>query len=82
MIQKEQVSQKKMETRAINICWSGPPSEYVEDSEEDKTPLQTCKVECEQGDRLFIMRILPESIRESLNGAQNTLDYSRGGILS
>jgi len=39
VIQKEQASQKKMETRAVNICQSGPPSEYAEDLEENETPL-------------------------------------------
>ena len=38
-----------METRALNVCWSGPLLEYAEDSEEDKTPVQTCEAEYEQG---------------------------------
>jgi len=33
----------------------------VEDLEEDETPVQTCEVEYEQGDRLFVIRILLES---------------------
>jgi len=36
-----------MEARAINICQSGPSLEYVEDSEEDETPLQIYEVEYE-----------------------------------
>jgi len=44
-IRKEQASQRKMEVRAVNVCQSGPSPEYVEDSEEDETPLQICKVE-------------------------------------
>jgi len=55
-----------METRAVNVCRSGPPPEYAEDLEEDKTPLQICKVEYEQGDRFFVTRILPESATENL----------------
>jgi len=55
-----------MEARAVNICRSGPPPEYVEDSEEDETPLQICKVEYEQGDRLFMTRILSEPAAEDL----------------
>ena len=55
-----------MEARAINVCRSGPPLEYVEDSEEDETPLRICEVEYEQGDRLFITRILPEPAAEDL----------------
>jgi len=39
----------------------------VEDSEEDETPLQICEVEYEQGDRLFIMRILSEPVVEDLH---------------
>ena len=38
VIQKEQVLRRKVEARAINICRSGPPPEYVEDLEEDETP--------------------------------------------
>jgi len=60
VIRKERASRRKVEARAVNICWSRPPSEYVEDSEEDKTPLWICEVEYEQGDRLFITRILSE----------------------
>jgi len=36
VIQKEQALQKRIETRALNVCWSGPSLEYAEDSEEDK----------------------------------------------
>jgi len=38
----------------------------VEDSEEDETPLRICEVEYEQGDRLFMTRILPEPAAEDL----------------
>ena len=50
VIQKEQASQKRIETRALNVCWSELSPEYVEDSEEDKAPVQTCKAEYEAGD--------------------------------
>jgi len=56
-----------MEARAVNICRSRPPPEYAEDSEEDETPLQICEVEYEQGDRLFMTRILPEPAAEDLH---------------
>jgi len=39
MIQKEQASWKRIETRALNIYRSGPPSEYAEDSEEDEVSI-------------------------------------------
>jgi len=65
-IRKERASQRKMETRAVNVCRSGPPPEYAEDSEEDETPLRICEVEYEQGDRLFMTRILPEPAAEDL----------------
>ena len=39
VIWKEQMSWRKIKTRAINICQSKPPLEYMEDSEEDKAPL-------------------------------------------
>jgi len=55
-----------MESRALNVCWSGPPPEYVEDSEEDETSIQTREVEYEQGNRLFMTRILLEPTAEDL----------------
>ena len=78
-----------MEARAINVCRSGPPPEYAEDSEEDKTPLWICEVEYEQGDRLFMTRILPEPAAEDLcatstisqklaEGARRALETQKG----
>jgi len=55
-----------MEVRAVNICRSRPIPKYAEDSEEDKTPLQIGKDKYEQGDRLFITRILSEPTAEDL----------------
>jgi len=55
-----------MEARAVNIYQSGPSSEYAENLEEDKTFFQTCEIEYEQEDRLFVMRILLESTTEDL----------------
>jgi len=55
-----------METRALNVCRSRPPPEYAEDLEENKTPVRTCEAEYEQGDQLFMTRILPESTAEDL----------------
>jgi len=50
VIQKEQASRKRMETRALNVCRSGPLLEHAEDSEEDETPIRTGEIEYEQGD--------------------------------
>jgi len=50
VIRKEQASRKRIETRALNVCWSGPCLEYVEDSEEDEAPVQTREAEYEPGD--------------------------------
>jgi len=47
----------------VTIC---DTLEYTEDSEEDETPLRICEVEYEQGDRLFMTRILPEPATEDL----------------
>ena len=66
MIRKEQASQRKTEVRAVNVCRSRPPPEYAEDSEEDETLLRICGVEYEQGDRLFMTRILSEPVVEDL----------------
>jgi len=43
-----------METRALNVCQSGPLPEHVEDSEEDETSIRMGEIEYEQGDRLFM----------------------------
>jgi len=56
-----------MEVKAVNVCRSGPIPEYAEDSEEDETPLRIGKVEYEQGDRLFITRILSEPAAKDLH---------------
>jgi len=58
-----------METRALNVCWSGPLLEHAEDSEEDETPVRTGEIEYEQGDRLFMTRVLPEPTAEELRAA-------------
>jgi len=55
-----------VEAKAINICRSRPSPEHVEDSEEDETPFQICKVEYEPEDRLFMTRILSEPAIENL----------------
>jgi len=55
-----------METRALNVCWSGPSPEYAEDLEEDETSIWTQKAEYEPGDQLFITRILLDSTVEDL----------------
>jgi len=55
-----------VEAKAINICRSRPSLEYVEDSKEDETSLQICEVEYEQGNRLFMTRILLEPTAEDL----------------
>jgi len=72
MIQKEQASRKRIETRALNVCQSGPCPEYVEDSEEDEAPIRTREAEYEPGDRLFMTRILPDSTREDLRTTSTT----------
>jgi len=72
VIRKEQASRKRMETRALNICRSGPLPEHAEDLEEDETPIQTQEAEYEQGNRLFMTRILPEPTVEDLCAASTT----------
>jgi len=61
-----------METRALNICRSGPPLEYVEDLEEDEAPVYTREAEYKPGDRLFMTRILPDSTVEDLHAISIT----------
>jgi len=66
VIQKEQASRKRIETRALNVCRSRPSLEYVEDLEENEAPIQTREAEYEPGDRLFMTRILLDSTAEDL----------------
>jgi len=61
-----------METRALNICWSGPCPEYAEDSEEDEASVWTREAEYEPGDRLFMTRILPDFTAEDLCATSTT----------
>jgi len=61
-----------METRALNVCRSGPLPEHAEDSEEDETPVWTGEIEYEQGDRLFMTRVLPKPTAEELRAASTT----------
>jgi len=61
-----------METRALNICWSGPPPEYAEDSEEDEAPVQTREAKYKPGDQLFMTRILPDGTVEDLHATSIT----------
>ena len=61
-----------METRALNVCRSGPLLEHAEDSAEDETPVRTSEIEYEQGDRLFMTRVLPEPTAEELHATSTT----------
>jgi len=61
-----------METRALNVCWSGPSPEYAEDSEEDEAPVRTREAEYKPGDRLFMTRILPGPTAEDLRATSTT----------
>jgi len=61
-----------METRALNVCRSRPLPEHAEDLEEDETPVRTGEIEYEQGDRLFMTRILPEPTAEDLRATSTT----------
>ena len=72
VIQKEQASRKRMETRALNVCQSGPSPEYAEDSEEDEASIQTREAEYKLGDRLFMTRILLDATVEDLYATSTT----------
>jgi len=61
-----------METRALNVCQSGPLPEHAEDSEEDETPVWTGEIEYKQGDQLFMTQILLEPTAEELHTASTT----------
>ena len=61
-----------METRALNVCQSGPSPGYAEDSEEDEAPVRTREAEYKPGNRLFMTRILPDSTVEDLHAASMT----------
>jgi len=72
VMRKEQALRKRMETRALNVCWSRLSPGYAEDLEEDEAPVQTQKAEYEPGDRLFMTRILPDSTVEDLHATSMT----------
>jgi len=72
VIRKEQASRKRVETKALNVCWSRPLPEHAEDLEEDETPIWTGEIEYEQGDQLFMTRILLEPTVEDLRAASTT----------
>jgi len=72
VIQKEQVSRKRVETKALNVCQSRPLPEHAEDSEEDETPVRTGEIKYEQGDRLFMTWIVPEPTAEDLCATSTT----------
>jgi len=72
VIQKEQVSRKRMETRALNVCRSRSFLEYVEDSEENEAPIWTREAEYKPEDQLFMTRIFPDSTAEDLHAASMT----------
>jgi len=72
VIRKEQALWKRMETRALNVCWFGPLPEHAEDLEGDETPVWTREAEYEQGNRLFMTRILSEPTAEDLRAASTT----------
>jgi len=78
-----------VEARAVNICQSRPPPEYAEDLEEDKIPCWTYEVKYEQGDKLFMTRLLLESTAADLcttftifqklaEGARRALETQKG----
>ena len=69
-----------MKARAVNICWSEPLLEYMEDLEEDKTPLWTYEVEYEQGDKLFMTRILLEFTTENLHATSTIFQKLAEGV--
>jgi len=61
-----------METRALNVCQSGPSPEYAEGSEEDEAPVRTREAKYEPEDQLFMTRILLDSTAEDLCAASTT----------
>ena len=61
-----------METRALNVCWSGPSPEYAEDSEENEAPVWTREAKYKPENRLFMTRILPDSTVEDLCAVSTT----------
>jgi len=59
-LQKEQTRQKRIELRALRSCRDGPTLLLQEKSESEEEPLQTHHPSWEFGDRLFLIRLLPE----------------------
>jgi len=72
VMRKEQALRKRMETRALNVCWSRLSPGYAEDLEEDEAPVQTQEAEYEPEDRPFMTRILLDSTVEDLRATSMT----------
>jgi len=60
-LRKERTRQKRTELRALRSCRDGPTPLLQEKLElEEETPPQLHPPDWEPGDRLFLMRLLPE----------------------
>jgi len=59
-LRKEQTCQKRIELRALRSCRDGPTPSFQEELDLEETPLQMHHPGWEPGDRLFLIRLLPE----------------------
>jgi len=71
-LRKEQTCQKRVELRALRSCRDGPTPLLQEESESEEEPPQTHHPSWELGDRLFLMRLLPEPNQVELRAAATT----------
>jgi len=74
-LRKEQTRQKRTELRALRSCRDGPMpllQEELELEELEETPPQPYAPDWEPGDRLFLMRLLPELTPTNLRAMATT----------
>jgi len=74
-LRKEQTRQKRTELRALRSCRDGPMpllQEELELEEPEETPPQPYAPDWEPGDRLFLMRLLPEPTQTDLRAMATT----------
>jgi len=74
-LQKEQTRQRRTELQALRLCRDGPTpllQEELELEELEEMPLRPYAPDWEPGDRLFLMRLLPELTQTDLQAMAMT----------
>jgi len=81
-LRKEQTRQKRIELRALQSCRDGPTpllQEELEMEELEETTPRPYAPDWEPGDRLFLMRLLPELTQTDLRAMATTSQHLTEG---